>query len=98
MKRLAEALNGPYTLLQNKYYVDELYDAAIVRPLVKLSDRVLFRGVDAGLIDGVGVNGLASGVRALADGGLRRLQSGLAQGYVVSMLVGTGAILWFVLR
>jgi NADH:ubiquinone oxidoreductase subunit 5 (subunit L)/multisubunit Na+/H+ antiporter MnhA subunit len=58
---------------------------------------VLFRGVDAGLIDGV-ANGTAQTVRAVAAHGLRRLQSGLAQGYVVSMIVGTGAILWYLLR
>ena len=96
--RLAESLSGVHRLLSHKYYVDEIYDAVIVRPLVKLSDAVLFRGVDAGLIDGAAVNGTARGVRALAENGLRHLQTGLAQGYVISMLVGTGAILWFVLR
>ena len=34
----------------------------------------------------------------IASGGLRRLQSGLAQGYVASMLAGTAAILWYLLR
>jgi NADH-quinone oxidoreductase subunit L len=96
--RLAQRLSGAYALLRDKYYVDELYDAVIVRPLVKFSDVVLFRTIDAGLIDGVAVNGTARGVRALASGGLRRLQSGLAQGYVVSMLVGTAALLWYWLR
>jgi hypothetical protein len=58
---------------------------------------VLFRGVDAGLIDGVVVDGTAKGVRALAERGLRYAHSGLAQGYVVSMLAGTGLVLWYLL-
>ena len=68
------------------------------RPLVAVSDRVLYRTVDAGVIDGVAVNGLAYTVRGVASGGLKYLQTGLAQSYVFSMLVGAAAILWFLLR
>ncbi len=96
--RIAARLPGLHVLIANKYYVDELYDAAIVRPLVRVSDAVLFRTIDAGLIDTVAVNGLARTVQAFASSGLRRLQSGLAQGYVASMLAGTAAILWYLLR
>jgi NADH-quinone oxidoreductase subunit L len=96
--RIAARLDGLYALVANKYYVDELYDAAIVRPLVRVSDAVLFRTIDAGLIDTVAVNGLARTVQVFASSGLRRLQSGLAQGYVASMLAGTAAILWYLLR
>jgi NADH-quinone oxidoreductase subunit L len=96
--RIAARLPGLHALIANKYYVDELYDAAIVRPLVRVSDVVLFRTIDAGLIDTVAVNGLARTVQAFASSGLRRLQSGLAQGYVASMLAGTAAILWYLLR
>jgi NADH-quinone oxidoreductase subunit L len=95
---IAARLAGLHTLVANKYYVDELYDAAIVRPLVRVSDAVLFRTIDAGLIDTVAVNGLARAVQVFASSGLRRLQSGLAQGYVASMLAGTAAILWYLLR
>jgi len=38
-------------VLEHKYYVDELYDRAIVRPLLWFSRSVLWKGVD-GLIDG----------------------------------------------
>ena len=95
--RIATRLAGLHALVANKYYVDELYDAAIVRPLVRISDAVLFRTVDAGVIDGT-ANGLARAVQIFASGGLRWLQSGLAQGYVASMLAGTAAILWYLLR
>jgi NADH-quinone oxidoreductase subunit L len=96
--RVAARLAALQALLREKYYVDEVYDAAIVRPLVKLSDAVLYRGVDAGLIDGVAVNGTARAVRAFAANGLKYLQSGLAQAYVVTMIVGAVAILGYLLR
>jgi NADH-quinone oxidoreductase subunit L len=87
-----------HRLLANKYYVDELYDAIIVRPLVRFSDRVLYRVVDATAIDAYAVNGTAGLVRSLAADSLKYLQSGLAQGYLVVMLIGTAAIVgWLVL-
>ena len=75
--------------------MDELYDAVLVRPLVWVSERVLFRGVDAGLIDGLAVNGMARGVRGVAENGLKYLQSGLAQGYVFLMVLGAAAIVGY---
>ena len=97
-ERLARVLAWPHRLLERKYFVDEIYDAVFVRPLVRFSDRVLARRVDAGWIDGGLVEGSARAVRLLASGGLRRLQSGLPQGYLASMLFGAAAILWWVLR
>ncbi|MGH8311292.1 MAG: NADH-quinone oxidoreductase subunit L, partial [Steroidobacteraceae bacterium] len=74
-----------------------LYDFAIVRPLGAISRGVLSRGIDQGLIDGIGVNGTASFVRATADGALKYLQTGLAQSYLLAMVLG-GALLvaWLV--
>jgi NADH-quinone oxidoreductase subunit L len=96
--RISEALSGLYRLLVNKYYVDEIYDLLIVRPLVAVSDRVLFRGVDAGLIDGIAVNGSARSVRALASGVLKYAQSGHTQSYVFLMLVGAVALVGYLVR
>jgi NADH-quinone oxidoreductase subunit L len=95
---LAAKLSGFYRALLNKYYVDEFYDAVIVRPLVVVSDRVLFRIVDAGLIDGIGINGTARGVRAVAANGLKYAHSGLTQSYVFFMIVGAVAIVGYLLR
>jgi NADH-quinone oxidoreductase subunit L len=94
---LRRALRGTHRLLERKYYVDELYDVAVVRPTVKLSE-LLYRGVDAGAIDGALVNGSARAVRALAAHGLRRLQSGFAQAYLFVMLLGALAILGYLVR
>ncbi|MEE9607963.1 MAG: NADH-quinone oxidoreductase subunit L [Myxococcota bacterium] len=96
--RLAHSFSWVHRLLLNKYYVDEVYDAALVRPLVTLSDRVLFRGIDAGLIDKWGVNGTARTVRALAANGLKYVQSGLAQGYLFVMMLGTIAIVAYLVN
>ncbi len=96
--RLAKSFSGLYRLLLNKYYVDEAYDATVVRPLVKLSDRVLFRGVDAGLIDGLGVNGLARSIRGVASDVLKFAQTGLAQTYIFFMLIGAVALVGYLVR
>jgi NADH-quinone oxidoreductase subunit L len=87
--RIRAALGGLHRVVANKYYVDEIYDAAIVRPTVSLSENVLYRGIDVGLIDGAAVNGSARLVRGLASGVLRHFQSGLAQGYLFLMVLGT---------
>jgi NADH-quinone oxidoreductase subunit L len=84
-------------VLNRKYYVDELYDAVFVRPLVWISRNLLWRGVDQRLVDGVGVNGTAW-VSRLLGGGLRLLQTGQVGIYVVMFLVGAIWILRAVLR
>jgi NADH-quinone oxidoreductase subunit L len=84
-------------VLNRKYFVDELYDAVVVRPLVWLSRVVLWRGVDQGVVDGVGVNGTAW-VSRIAGGGLRLLQTGQVGIYVVLFLVGAIWILRAVIR
>ncbi len=96
--RAAETFSGFYQMLRNKYWIDEVYDATVVRPLVRFSDRALFRVVDAGLIDGVAVDGSARTIWSVAAYGLKYLQSGLAQGYIFLMIVGTVAILGYLLR
>ena len=96
--QLSERAAGLYQLLVNKYYVDEAYDATIVKPLVGVSDRVLYRGVDAGLIDGVAVNGSAQTIRALAAHGLKYAQSGLAQSYLFFMIAGAAVLVGYLLR
>ncbi len=87
---------GPiYTLLVNKYYVDELYSATIVRPLNAISRTVLWRGVDEGLIDTGLVNGLGSAIQSVGSV-LRRWQSGSIRNYATWILAGS-LLLIFVL-
>jgi NADH-quinone oxidoreductase subunit L len=94
---IARSAGGVYRLLLNKYYVDELYDAAVVRPINALSTTVLWKGADAALIDG-SVNGVGTIVQA-ASGKLRLLQSGSVRAYAASLFLGVVLILgWYLLR
>jgi NADH-quinone oxidoreductase subunit L len=84
-----------HRLLLNKYYVDEIYDAAIVQPIRVVSQEGLWRGFDVNVIDGA-VNGAGS----LVDGAatmLRRLQTGSVRTYAGSLFVGVVAILAYYL-
>jgi NADH-quinone oxidoreductase subunit L len=82
-----------HQLVANKYYVDELYDRVFVRPLVWLSDRVLYRFFDAGVIDGALVNGSAATLRGVTSHLLKYAQSGFAQSYLGWTAAGAAALL-----
>jgi len=84
--RLASFLSAPYKLLLNKYFVDELYFAVVVNPVVAGSRTLLWRGVDVGWIDGL-VNGVGKAAAAVG-GKLRRLQSGYIRSYAAWILAG----------
>lgn len=81
-----EPTNALHKLLANKYYVDEVYNALIVQPIKNGSHYLLWRIVDNGIIDGI-VNGVGAIIRFIG-GTLRRLQTGLVQVYIVSMVFG----------
>ncbi|MBI4418420.1 MAG: NADH-quinone oxidoreductase subunit L [Ignavibacteriales bacterium] len=86
-----------YKVLWNKYYVDEVYDAVFVRPTVRLSESLLWRGFDVGVIDGL-VNGSAA-VTAKLGQWLRRIQTGVAQVYATVFLGGILLVLtWLLFR
>ncbi len=83
---LAKSMKPVYTTLLNKYYVDELYAAAIVKPLLWISTNVLWKAADVAAIDGA-VNGIAEGATAIGDG-VRHAQSGNTRSYAVWVVVG----------
>jgi len=84
-------------VLWKKWYVDELYDAVIVRPVLWVSRTLLWRVVDVGVVDGAGVNGAAVVSRTLGWLG-SRLQTGELGFYVVVFVVGVIAVLSRALR
>jgi NADH-quinone oxidoreductase subunit L len=93
--KAAATFPGLYRLLLNKYYVDEVYDAAIVQPIRIVSQEGLWRGIDVHVIDGA-VNGVAT----IVDGWsslLRRLQSGSVRAYAGSLFIGVVLILGYYL-
>jgi NADH-quinone oxidoreductase subunit L len=95
----AEALRsrfpGIHRLLLNKYYVDEIYDAAIVQPIRIVSEEGLWRGIDARGIDGA-VNGTGTAVQRLS-GLMRLLQTGSVRSYAASVLIGAIVIVGYYL-
>jgi NADH-quinone oxidoreductase subunit L len=87
---LADALAGRlgwvYRTVLNKYYVDEVYGAVVVEPVVEGSRSVLWEGIDVEVID-AGVNGIGSRARGLGSI-LRRIQSGYIRSYAAWVLLG----------
>jgi NADH-quinone oxidoreductase subunit L len=89
---LEERGGAVFSLINQKYYVDELYDLTIVQPVVRGSDRILWRFVDAGLIDGFAVDGSAKTVNTV--GRIARLfQNGYVQSYLFFFLAGVLVLL-----
>ncbi|MBZ5591291.1 MAG: NADH-quinone oxidoreductase subunit L [Acidobacteriia bacterium] len=84
---VSASLGGLYRLVYNKYFVDEIYDAAVVKPVVNGSRVVLWRGLDAGLIDGA-ANGIGSSSQGLG-GWLKLLQSGNIRSYATWVVFGS---------
>ena len=93
--QMAARFAGAHRLLLGKYYVDELYNAVIVQPIKKVSTGLLWRGVDAGVIDGT-VNAVGLVVRGWSAV-LRRLQTGSVRAYAMSFFVGVVTILGYYL-
>jgi NADH-quinone oxidoreductase subunit L len=90
---LATRWSGLHRWMQHKYYVDEFYDAVFVQPIKRLATGVLWRRVDAGLIDGaISMSGAAV---VAAGGSLRRLQSGSIRQYALALLVGAVLIVGY---
>jgi NADH-quinone oxidoreductase subunit L len=81
------AFGGLYKLVYNKYFVDEIYDAAVVQPTVGVSRTLLWRGIDVASIDGL-VNGIASLARGIG-GVLKYMQSGNIRSYATWVLFGS---------
>jgi len=90
-EQLAKSLKGIYTTVYNKYYVDEFYAAVVVRPLMWVSENVLWKIVDVEAIDGT-VNGIAHGATAAGDT-VRHTQSGNTRSYAVWVVVGALAVI-----
>jgi NADH-quinone oxidoreductase subunit L len=95
--REAAPETGIARLLYRKYYVDELYDALVVGPLVWFAEQVLWKDVDQGAIDGAMVNGSWKVSRALGWLG-SQLQTGQVGIYLVLFLAGALYLLHAVAR
>jgi NADH-quinone oxidoreductase subunit L len=87
----------PPKLLEQKYKVDEAYEAAVIRPIRVLSGSVLWKVIDVHVIDGL-VNGTGRVTAGLASV-IRHVQSGLAREYVAIVVLGAVVIVgYFIYR
>jgi NADH-quinone oxidoreductase subunit L len=88
---VVERARGVYQLLLNKYWIDQLYNAVLVAPLLFLSRYLLWGAVDRGVITG-GTSIAAVGVRGL--GALvQRVQSGNIRSYAGWLAIGSAAVI-----
>jgi len=92
---LAAALPTGYKLLSHKYYVDEIYAAAIVRPLLVTSTYLLDWVVDRAILGGAAW--LIGGIATFSGALLQRWQSGNLRSYAAWLAAGAAALLLFVI-
>jgi NADH-quinone oxidoreductase subunit L len=80
-------------LLENKYYVDEIYDATVINPIKVGSREGLWKIFDVGVIDGF----LHSLGQVVTETGrvARHLQAGFVRGYAAVILLGALAVIGF---
>ena len=94
-EKIADALNGFYTTVLNKYYVDELYAKLFVKPLVDGSTTILWQGVDRKVIDDT-VNNAADGARHVSDE-VRHMQSGNLRSYAGWIAAGSAVVIAYMI-
>jgi NADH-quinone oxidoreductase subunit L len=90
--REAKPEEGFERVLLDKYYVDQIYDATIVKPVVGGSRGLLWKGIDVGLIDKLSVNGTAYLARFVGWIG-SQFQSGQLGTYAWVLVAGVLAVL-----
>jgi NADH-quinone oxidoreductase subunit L len=93
--RIVASAHALYSAVAHKYWIDELYAAIFVKPLISISRVVLWRTVDQGLIDGT-LDASADSARELSDE-VRHMQSGNVRSYAGWVAIGaTGVIAYMV--
>ena len=92
---LAAALPSGYKLLANKYFVDEIYGATVVKPLLGISIVFLEWVVDVGILGGAAW--LLGGIATFTGAILQRWQSGNLRSYAAWLAAGAAAVLLFLL-
>jgi NADH-quinone oxidoreductase subunit L len=94
-RRVGQAFSAVGRVLDHKWFFDDVYNWFAARAVVDGSREVLYKAVDASVIDGaVNGSGLAAGLLAERA---RRVQSGMVRGYVLLILGGAVALLGYLL-
>jgi NADH-quinone oxidoreductase subunit L len=89
-------VGGLYRLVYNKYFVDELYERTLTRPGYWISEKLFFKFVDTGIIEGI-VNGLGITAR-LVGASVRLVQSGVVRTYALFFVIGFLYIIYRMVR
>lgn len=85
-------------LISNKFYLDEIYGALIIRPLAFISENFVFSFIDRKIIDGLAVEGLARSVFKSGEFS-RKAQTGNISAYaVIFALAAAGSVLYALIR
>jgi NADH-quinone oxidoreductase subunit L len=94
-QKIADSLNGFYTAVLNKYYVDEFYAKLFIRPLIQGSTTILWQGVDRKIIDDT-VNSAADGAGHVSDE-VRHMQSGNLRSYAGWIAAGSAVVIAYMI-
>jgi NADH-quinone oxidoreductase subunit L len=94
-QKIADGLGSFYETVAHKYYIDEIYAALFVKPLVEGSTDILWHGVDQGVIDAA-VNDSAVGARHASDAA-RHMQSGNLRSYAGWVAAGGAVVIAYMI-
>ena len=92
---LQEKLGSLFIALNQKWWVDEIYEAVIIKPFRYLSDEILAKWFDQEVIDG-SVNDIGGLARTLARL-VNHFENGYARTYALSILMGAVLILSYLI-
>ena len=84
--RLTQQFSTVHRILFNKYYVDELYSAVIIRPTIWIAKNILIGVTDGKVIEAI-VNGVPAAIGGFSSQ-LRKVQTGLMHNYALFMAMG----------
>ncbi len=90
-QEIAHALGAFYEAVVHKYYVDEIYAAVFVKPLIDGSTRILWHGIDQDVIDAT-LDNSAEGAREVSDA-VRHMQSGNLRSYAGWIAAGAAVVI-----
>ncbi|HBL24043.1 MAG TPA: NADH-quinone oxidoreductase subunit L [Deltaproteobacteria bacterium] len=93
-KKFVQKFQGLFTLVHNKYFVDELYGFIFVRGLFKIG-AICKEFFDETIIDGI-INGIAAALYGIGSL-IRRVQNGLVQGYAFAIIFGAIIVIGYLI-
>ena len=94
-QKIADSLGGFYETVVHKYYIDEIYAAVFVQPLIDGSTKILWQGVDRKVIDAA-VNGAGHDALVVSNEA-REMQSGNIRSYAGWIAAGSAVVIAFML-